>query len=452
MAETANQILNRHLYLDDNTFWIPRKASIRDQIRMADVFVRAAKDEKIFELKPRHLVLGGGVTGVAVAIKAAALGTQIVLIEKAEQLFDVQARCSSRYIHPYEYSWPVIPFWPADEQGLFDSYPMLKEDREVCPHPLRWTAGPASEVARKWQNQIADETSLKPVFRPDAPLLKGRSLRQLFDSHDDFGLIIACVGGEERRAVAKDEEKEAFGSFTYWSRDKFESDNLPLELGRDPLKILISGGGDGGLQDFLRLTTRPQGGNLFSAGALLRKLVDQLAKHDAFQESVKRVVQENPKDPTRPDPKKLWKEHADLAVTLISDHELCQKLKPLLDPLILSRNKQVTLAFDAETFSPCYALNSFLVHLIVRYIDEKGAPVSAPSEATLRPNTTIKLKGIKSAQENHVCKKVAEECLNASHKVEFEAGAEGTYDVIILRHGAEQLGQPRSPDGPVSGG
>lgn len=447
MPESAEEILNRHLHREDNTFWIPRKGSIRDQIKTAHVFVRAAEKRGIFQLARRHLVLGGGVTGVAVAIKAAQLGVEIVLVEKAEELFPIQSRCSSRYIHPYEYAWPLFPFWPSDERGLFDSYPLLKEDQEACPPGLSWTAGAASEIAKQWRRQLAERWPFRLRFRPNAASVKGKSLRETFDPLGLFGVIVACVGGEERNAVDEN-EKEAFASFTYWSTDEFENPNLPNKLGLERLKILISGGGDGGLQDFLRLTCRSEEGKLFSAGAILKKLLDQLTKSEAFRESVKRLVHENPENPARPEPRKLWDEHKSLARALTSDTQFCEQLKALLDPLILSRKKQVTLAFQEENFSRCFSLNSLLVHTIACYIDQNNGSVSEESEASLRPNTTIKAKGITSAQENHVCQKDANQCLQASHRVDFGAG-QRTYDVIILRHGDVQLGTPpKSPPGP----
>jgi hypothetical protein len=95
-----------------------------------------------------------------------------------------------------------------------------------------------------------------------------------------------------------------FASIPYWSEDKFEVADLPSSLGKPNLRILISGGGDGGLQDFLRLTFRREDRRPFSAGDRCNDLSEVLIISEEFRVSTNDLL--DSESSNRPIPGEFW--------------------------------------------------------------------------------------------------------------------------------------------------
>jgi hypothetical protein len=63
-------------------------------------------------------------------------------------------------------------------------------------------------------------------------------------------MILSCEGaGSEQTKIGN------YKGLRFWDKDKFEQEYLGIKPPRTP-QILISGGGDGALQDFLRIITK----------------------------------------------------------------------------------------------------------------------------------------------------------------------------------------------------
>ena len=93
-----------------------------------------------------------------------------------------------------------------------------------------------------------------------------------------YGLVISARGFGDERCFLEwpnpplTRNGHPFRGFEFWASDPFERPNLgvPNRAGDDPRpRVLISGGGDGAMQDFLRIMTRHKsaGGNLAEADA-----------------------------------------------------------------------------------------------------------------------------------------------------------------------------------------
>ena len=426
---------------EERIIWLPRLGSIREQIHLAAQVIQLAEDKGLFKFGARHMVIGGGVTGVAAAAHAAQLGWDISLVESTE-LFSTQAACTTRALHPYEYSWPEAT-WPEAK------FPTSPSDVAVCPPQLHWEAGPASEVAKQWRTQWAENQPKEVTVLPSAgrPAVPDKNrLRADYDLTDDHGVLIFCVGATEKTTLKMGD----FRSLAYWDEDPLERRSLhEICPGRSDIRILISGAGDGGQQEFLRLVCPGTPDAPFLAGRLLAALLPILQKSQAFRDSVARLKTLVPAKPYRPeDPGILWKEHDQLVATLAGESiwaELETQLKDLVDEHVLEGRKRITLAISDSIFSEGYALNSLLVHLLLRFL--KGQVAGAPE--ILRKGARLSEIG-SGAEETHRCGLKALDCCGPTHRVAFdpplpppsedapEKASDPAFEIILLRHTQKQ--------------
>ena len=56
---------------------------------------------------PKLIVVGAGVGGVTTAIEAAKFQIPTVILEREVEPFSRQAECTTRFIDPTQYDWPV---------------------------------------------------------------------------------------------------------------------------------------------------------------------------------------------------------------------------------------------------------------------------------------------------------------------------------------------------------
>lgn len=201
------------------------------------------------------LIVGGGATALTAAMHALSLDVVVTIAHTDAIYFGLQSNCSVRSIDPTAYDWP-LPHWQDGK------YP-LRGDVAV---PLPWSAGIASQVASEW-NAAFSTAQYGPARRRLRRLaLRGQPLRRAhIDTRDPdlividhpssplrgqwtFGAVILCLGlGEE------DTHCRSYAGLKFWEDDQL-LDGPIWRLGRPP-RILISGAGDGGLQDAVRALT-----------------------------------------------------------------------------------------------------------------------------------------------------------------------------------------------------
>lgn len=251
------------------------------------------------------LVAGAGACGMTAAFVLARLGLPVVVIDEGKYLleptvkdddpvapFGQQARCRSRWIDPTQYDWPMdhwhrgrFPWNDWDEPvAATDPEGETLNAPEHHGFPFEWSAGYASQIVReqwiprllagietmhggrikfRWRTALLDPSSYLEF--PENPTEGGvrrdggirvtlRNLAKAVALPEDFrALIIACGFGGERVVVPNSPE---FAGFPFWGTDWFERPAFGLPHGKvDQGIVLISGGGDGALQDFLRVLT-----------------------------------------------------------------------------------------------------------------------------------------------------------------------------------------------------
>ncbi|WNG62044.1 hypothetical protein F0U59_50600 [Archangium gephyra] len=182
-------------------------------------------------------VIGGSVAGLTAAAAAARLGCTVTLLEKHETLLPILRGNKTRWLHPHIYDWP--------REGA--------EDDEAELPLLGWRAAPAGDVVRQlegaWQAlpeqaRISTHLNVRSV-----ELGQGRPRHVIWNApgfnSKHFDVVILAIGfGLERKL-------ENVPWFSYWDDNRLHQ---PSRNG--PEHYLISGCGDGGLVDLLRVRLR----------------------------------------------------------------------------------------------------------------------------------------------------------------------------------------------------
>jgi len=189
-------------------------------------------------------IVGGGLGGVTTAAAALLKGCEVTLIEKAALLFPWQRGNYVRYVHPNILRWP--------EEGSETPYTRFPV--------LNWEHGSVNQIIEDVEAQWdALSAAHRPLLGYDvssvwyedqrAQVRIARSLSGTGPSFDirSFSCVVLAVGfGSERNL-------DNVPIRTYW-----ENDNLhqAARVGAAPRSFLVSGCGDGGLIDALRLRLR----------------------------------------------------------------------------------------------------------------------------------------------------------------------------------------------------
>jgi Glucose inhibited division protein A len=118
--------------------------SIRDQLVRAQAIIEDAVAEGLIGQVPFRplLVVGAGAAGAAAAVWAAQLGVPTTLIERGPNACTLQAGCTTRWIDPGQYDWPVN-HWV---NPVFPCAPV--------PAAMPWPANLSNILAAGWQGQL----------------------------------------------------------------------------------------------------------------------------------------------------------------------------------------------------------------------------------------------------------------------------------------------------------
>jgi hypothetical protein len=389
------------------------------------------------------LVIGAGVAGVTAAYHAVELGIQTSLQDRSPEPFSAQIECDTRWIHPHEYDWP-------NEHYESDTFPhrYLDWDLSGTPDLLHWKANTPSHVATSWRvgfGRWVDPN--RQIVSPEGPIVWGRRtfpalteqtnfegyIRRLVP-RAKFHLVVMCVGGRECCRV----EGSKFRSFRFWEPDRYGITNYGVGITpRRTFRTLISGGGDGALQDFLRIACRKRSFELpVHALQILRKLLPFLQSCEAYGWMRDQVAALRG-DIRRPDPSAMWKIHTEFFARVAAEEagaNLERAVDKLIDPSLFSQKRTIDLNFTQGHFRSVYFLNAFLARLFEWRIRERSG------RSVFQPGARV--KKIRSGSDSHVCARRPVECFLKPHTVAFELNDNDadapelrTYDVIVLRHG-----------------
>jgi hypothetical protein len=484
--------------------------SIRDQMLRGQLIVdraMATKPPLIDTGRRSLLVVGAGVAGVTAAIHAARRGVRVTLVDWADAPFGRQASCPTRYLDPTQYDWP-LGHW-RDK-----AFPLRGR-----PHPLAWSAAPANWLAVGWHIVLLLEDLWLPnlevkfgttvdglpsfgrLYRTDAKGATALSYEHVpfggegedvfvqvhlrerlprgwwppaapqYVVHPvrEYGMLLTSVGFGRERIEAKDPSgQHVFRSLEFWEPDDFESGQLG-GMPADQARVLISGSGDGALQDLLRILTRRR-----SAGDLFEEIAGPMGNRDPGWLEIERKIHEAEDQAQRA---LAWgpsgRYDHDVLSTLHQAHlaavarlaqlplqtvdEACgaatiwDQVRCRLDRLFAALTPSpphLTFTYSCDHFSCFYALNRFLVLVLLKYLAEMRNPERKSFADRIAWHQDTGVRSV--AGVHHACAGNARACHGQEHDVVFinrlcdgrtvppaTAPLPGVFDVLVLRHGVE---------------
>lgn len=423
--------------------------SIRDQIIRASQVVERAIHHKLISPSRPLLVVGAGPAGLTAAIKAASKGIETVLVDKGKVLERLTS--SERYFSPVQYDWvathwkekkfpwlypTLIPITLYEGKANFAMQSLAKEFHDMQQSrpqflKLHEYVGIANDPPITWKVGEA-----MPFLQVDYQIIKSVATTP---SIKEFGMGLSCTGFGGERVTLRGNN---FVGIEYWNIDKFAW----VEEG----KVLICGGGDGALQDFL----------LFSANCLTaRDIYESLHLADSTKQNLEREIggaedeakkielwwnkgigDDETKSALCTVYGKLHETHSKIAEELLAANtdNLKHALKTIIKPEAL---QNISLAYKCNHFSSCYPLNRFLAILIGKYIEgETNQEVLIEKSETLAIASAVPLE--------HICEMDVDECSAYPHVVTLRIGTNcldkaaavfqeqiKTYDTVMLRFG-----------------
>lgn len=438
--------------------------SIRDQMIRGFLLIEEAIAADLIGPTKPLLVIGAGAAGATAALLAAQRGVPTTLLEKSDEPFTRQFNCDTRIVSPTVYDWPA------------DHWVNTKFPWTGVSFPLEWHEDFAGAIATAWRSRLklearrrdrikikflrtlADAENFKTVSPSPTDGLIEVHLKMPRDevvpdkdwdtnpaawkidpeSPQRFAVIISCIGlGRERSSVGEN----GYRGLDFWAPDKLSHSDFGVHGTHHP-NILISGGGDGALQDFLRIVTVHDSPREIMA-ALPDRVKEALALgiKTAEDQAVRSFIWNT----TRYDCRSQYKLHKSYqAVVKRIIGEEYQSVSVALAEMIraVPRVATVRLVHPCQHFSPCYALNRALVLLIAEYVRlEHNVDLITPFTSV---TDVVSLDG-------HVCDVNIKECRESSHRVTFElarcedmsnagrGSGDGPhtppFDVIVIRHG-----------------
>lgn len=285
------------------------------QIRALNLVYALKLVGKLDKAGLRVAVIGAGIGGMTAAIAVAKLQATVTVFERHSDLLHNLRGCHTRHLHPNIYDWPL---------------PVASEPGTDLPF-MNWQAASADAVASTLLKQW-HELAVEPAVTVRAQV-KVRVRERLSDGmrrvtvvsapHQElkFDLVILAVGFGVENTVAPQPLR------SYWRDDALHQPEIELRETRT--HCLVSGNGDGGLIDVLRLRL-----DNFQQENLIRDLgLDQL---DPVLTDTLRSIEESAaavSDPARA----IYERYADLPAPEKLDEALRLRLRA---------DTQVTLNFE----------------------------------------------------------------------------------------------------------
>lgn len=376
-----------------------RPASVRDQLLRSTLLVRSLLEEGLI-LRGKDdrglLIYGGGVAGINAAMEAAKHGVNATVVEKSDtrplpsepvgsrRLFSTFSQCMSRKVDATEYDWPHEGW----QKGAFLESPLVQKrpTRALVQSALwrdTWRDFDVKHNGRNGAGQVTlidnlDASNFRVVHGPDAELsVNGPWLgeEQSQPTSRTFGALVSCVGfGSEIVAL----EGSPWSGPPFWSDD--EGIYAGMALPNGVTRVVISGGGDGGMQDLQRAATSYHGGSLYRRVDMLlepeEKVDHQLrAELLAADESERRAYCWAGTKPARAAISERWhrsiEEHVHAFFKRRWHAATIERLaKGLLREQLLDGQVTITWVVRESTPGVAYVLNRFLVLLLLELSNE----------------------------------------------------------------------------------
>gem|GEM_PF-4399199 len=317
------------------------------------------------ELRPgfKVLVVGAGVAGVETAIGLCHHGINVIVIDQSKEAFALQKSSKTRWLDPCQYDWPRFHFdtgtFPIEGTAVF----------------LKWKADYSINIAAKWQftfnwARSKYEDQLDIIWRctrfdiesieEDRFAIRLHPIGVKEPKSTTVDAIIFATGSGYERHMLDDSKSSGFKCMgpAFWGNDSLNA----LNLGKtNPPTALIMGGGDGALQDFLRITTGIKSAkDIYKALDLPKEVLH--AAHDIESQFHRSLIWMNNRD----------QDHPVYLARQNSYNSVIDAIWPRLNnsnkltSLVRKDVKAVYLAYPCNHFTVYYGLNCFLALLVAR--------------------------------------------------------------------------------------
>lgn len=437
-----------------------RTGSIRDQLLRSSLVVSCLIDEGKIDSHRKLLILGAGASGMNAAMTAAEKGVSVDILEKNKHPFGTLLESTWRTVDPVEYDWPhkhcSQQIFPSGGQGI----PLVQGRATGAALAGAW--------AEKWSQWLKTKDgknrrgSINLVSEVNAwDFLTFNEAPERIEvsgpwpdgqRSKSYGAILSCIGfGPERTFDDRTPTNwNGYRGPAFWTdNDGLGADNpLPTPARH----VLISGGGDGAMQDFQRATTG------YCGLDLLKKVVAAAEKFMPSRSVIPKgmlldlvLAEDRGRRAhvwarTKGPPKKAMVEWHESFLTSISDVTgaiSSEEAQSLLDEILLkevsSGIRRVVWVYPEIVPSYAYALNRFLTIFLIGLVYRSALSPSATRSAVqieALPNYSI--DGI--TPQNHTCGN-ADDCKGRVHTVRLESTLDKSrtlteVDLIIVRHGA----------------
>lgn len=414
--------------------------SIRDQI-VRSVLLSQDLHQHLGKTGASVGVIGAGVCGIACAIELVKRGHSVKVFEKRELPFGLQSECTSRWVDPTQYDWP-FQHWSQGKFPLISKIEAETQTSRDSHSPLRYVANRASDLAATWAFDFAqaDRSQIEfiayesvsfskyPADEEDGPETYGIHRTGEADTAAwTFDAIVHAAGfGQENCEIA---ESPKFKGIPFWVQDPFEEPNCGLA---EKPTVLISGSGDGALQDLLRVTTKMKSAKeIYEALDLPRDTAKELEREilDAELLNERAFNNSSGRDFSSRYTQHAHQVHFQLASGLLSDiPDLHNRINRLIKD-----GPVKTYLVATEPFNCQYPLNRFLASLFVASCKIDGGKIE------VRPGKTMSLNCASSEVPDG-----PHDCLGREWEIEIEMASgsreQVTANVVAIRHGFKKAG------------
>lgn len=433
-----------------------RPGSIRDQIIRGTTVVRRAYEQGlIFKEGPAQrsrdvVVFGGGVAGVTSAMQASLLGIPTVLLPGFRGLFDRQAGCSTRWICPTECDWPSSHWNMRRYPWVKPAVPLSYEADYASTLAATWAEAFKQHLASGYPLQVSAEDRVigQPygtVFRQGNTLLRRVQTHRL--GIRDFGIGIVAIGPGVEKC-----DSGSFKGTPFWHPDSLTE--LDWGITNKLYRILISGGGDGALQDTLRALLKVPASDAIRILNIPKRIQRRIAEAEDWASRAFAWGASNAHDHAALSD--LQKKHEHAVRDFYNKTGVAERIE---SDVLRTTLPEVHLVYKCQHFGPSYAINRFLVLLLALHCrNEKFFGTTRTMPLLLRPKSFV---AYVEGTDGHDCGKShnSDECLPCRHQVFLADQPEcvstppvlrvrepTVFGLVLLRHGTE-VANPQAATG-----
>lgn len=373
-----------------------QRVTIRSQQVRALNLISALLSSGILQAGMSVAIIGGGAAGLTAAAAAAIKGCTVSLFERKAQLLHLFLGNHTRRVHPHIYDWP-------NPKAI---------DQDAGLPILNWHAGIVGDVAEEilvgWEELQAtlptrilvhkgvSDVAVAPMDGPERTVTWTSNLQHTSSSDGirtvsrwgRFNIVILAVGPGIERTI------DPLPLVSYWRDDSLHQPEL------DPYgfhkRYLVSGTGDGGLIDLLRL---------------------KINNFDVWHEEIL----------TRIDTRNLQKQLSAIENSSPTPFELAEFYKKLKTPHFVS--EEIRKSMRKDTYVTLNSPDPF--------------PFTLKSSQL---NRFLVSRLLKMGAIRYRWGRIVDITPSSPHTVRFDSGAPEQFDRVIVRHGPQRALERNFPN------